>query len=89
MKTVWVFNGPRGAFPSAVFSTREVAEEWIVGERLSGTLTEYPIDVSVFDWAIANGFFVPKKDGDRTSDFIQKFSSAAQEHFHYLEGQLR
>ena len=86
MNTVWIFNGPKGQFPSGAFSSREEAERWIQKHRLSGCLTAYPIDVGVYDWAVAAGFFAPKRDDQRAPEFIQCFSSASQEHYHYEEG---
>jgi hypothetical protein len=85
-KIVWVFNGPRGMFPSAVFSKKELADNWIKLNRLTGTLTAYPLDISVYDWAVNNGCFKPKRDDQRTPEFIGKFSSASQEHYHYEDG---
>jgi hypothetical protein len=83
---VWVFVGEHAAFPSGVFTTRERADSWIRNHRLSGVLTAYPVDQGAYDWAIDQGFFNPKNDDKRTPDFIGKFSSAMQEHFHYAEG---
>lgn len=52
MDTVWVFNGGRNSFPSGVFSQRELAEEWIRKNKITGTITAYPINQGVYDWAI-------------------------------------
>ena len=86
MDSVWVFNGVRGRFPAAVFSTIDKANAWISEHRLSGTLTEYPIDVAVYEWAIASGAFKPKRPDQSEPQFIQRFSSASQRHFHYENG---
>jgi hypothetical protein len=86
MEAVWIFNGPKGQFPSGVFASRETAERWIQQHKLSGTLTAYPVDVGVYDWAIAGGHFVPKRDDRHSAEFIQRFSSASQEHYHYADG---
>jgi hypothetical protein len=83
---VWVFNGERSAFPSAVFNSVEKAEEWIAKRGLSGVLTWYPIDVPVYDWIIAKGWWQPKKEHETEPAFIQQFSSASQEHYHYEFG---
>lgn len=85
--SVWVFTGNGANFASAVFSTSAKAEEWILLHRLSGTLTEYPMDTGVYDWAITRGHFTPKKDYQREADFIASFSSASQEHIHFVDGQ--
>jgi hypothetical protein len=86
--SIWIFNGSKGRFPSGVFTDREMAEEWIRRHKLTGMLTLYPINEGVYDWAIKNGLFKPTKEKEQTEDFIGSFSSAGQEHFHYLEGEL-
>jgi hypothetical protein len=86
MDTVWIFNGSGAQFPSGAFSSREKAETWIQQHRLNGTLTAYPIDIGVYDWAIAAAHFQPKRDEQREPEFIQRFSSASQKHYHYENG---
>jgi hypothetical protein len=81
--TVWVFNGARSNFPSAVFNSRELAEEWISEHNLTGTLTRYPLDEGVYEWAVRRGYFTPKRNDQKTAEFIGRFSSASQEHYHY------
>jgi len=82
---VWVFNGG-GNFPSGVFSKKEIAEAWIAKHKLSGVLTKYPVDEGVYDWSLANGTFKIKKEEQTQPAFIQRFSSASQEHYHYENG---
>ncbi len=89
MDSVWVFNGNRGTFPAAIFSTKEKAEAWIALHRLSGTLTKYPIDQAIYDWAIARGVFKSEHPYQSEPAFIQRFSSASQEHDHYESGSRR
>ena len=84
----WIFNGSNSRFCSGVFSSRENAEKWIYKYKLSGLLTLYPIDESAYDWAINKHFFSPSKDSEKTAEFIQKFTSASQEHYHYENGEL-
>ena len=86
--SIWVFNGPGSNFPAAIFSRRELAEEWIKKHGLTGTLTRYPIDTGTYDWAISKGYFVPKTEEQRSPAFIERFSSASQEHYHYEDGSL-
>jgi hypothetical protein len=86
MEAVWVFNGDGGTFPAAVFSTREGAESWIAGHHTSGCLTRYPVDVPLYEWAMANGHFEPRFPSHRQAPFIQRFSSAYLEHYHYEAG---
>lgn len=79
MKNVFVFNGNKGGFPSGVFSSKAKAEEWIEKYNLSGVLTEYPVDISVYDWRKEQGY-TGKSDQD-----IANFSSAHLAHWHYEE----
>jgi hypothetical protein len=83
MQTVWIFTGSKTQFPSGVFTERQIAERWIREHRLTGTLTAYPVDVGAYDWAVAAGHFSPKREDQRSAEFIQRFSSASQEHYHY------
>jgi hypothetical protein len=83
---VWVFNGAKWNLASAVFSSRSAAEEWISTRRLTGMLTQYPLDISVYDWVVENGLFHPKDDRQKSAAFIQGFSSAYLEHYHYEDG---
>jgi hypothetical protein len=86
LDAVWVFNGEGGTFPAGVFSTREGAEAWIAEHRLSGCLTRYPVDVPLYEWAKANGYLEPRYPSNREPTFIQRFSSAYLEHYHYEAG---
>ncbi|AKK07279.1 hypothetical protein CMUST_14950 [Corynebacterium mustelae] len=83
---VWVFQGERASFPSAIFSSKKSAVQWIEQHNVSGMLSKYPLDVSVYEWSIASGFFKPRKDDHRTSEFIQSFSSACVEDSQYIDG---
>ena len=87
MDGVWVFNGG-GAFPSAVFTSRDRGEAWIALHKLTGALTRYPLDVGVYEWAIGLGAFKPKQSHQSEPKFIGRFSSASLEHYHYEAGQL-
>ncbi|HEY9261239.1 DUF7710 domain-containing protein [Chitinophaga sp.] len=84
--TIWVFNGVNSRFASGVFDQLDQATDWISENKLSGTLTEYPINTGVYDWAIENEFFAPKKQEHTSPEFIGKFSSASQAHFHFENG---
>ncbi len=86
-RSVFVFSGEKNHLPSAVFSTEETARKWIRDNKLSGTLTEYPIDDPIYDWTIRGGYFEPRRDDQRSADFIANFSSAHQNHFHFEEGE--
>jgi hypothetical protein len=88
IQTVWVFNGARAQFPSAVFTIRELAEKWIRDNKLTGILTRYPLDQSVYEWALARQYFEPRKEEHTSSTFIGRFTTASQEHYHYEDGEL-
>jgi hypothetical protein len=86
MNWIWVFNGINGAIPSGVFTERETAEKWIAENQLSGTLTLYPVNEGLYDWAVTNEYFKPKRDDQRSPYFKQTFTSASLEHYHYENG---
>jgi hypothetical protein len=86
---ICVFHGEGGPLASGAFLSRGTAEEWITRHRLSGTLTAYPADVAVYDWIIANGQWRPSKDYQTEPAFIQRFTSAYLEHYHYQDGMPR
>ena len=86
MNEVWIFNGENSYLPSAAFSSLEKAEEWILANKVSGILTSYPIDESLYDWALRAEYFAPKKDYQKEAKFIQRFTSAYRDHYHYENG---
>jgi hypothetical protein len=79
---VWVFNGSRPNFPFAVFSGRALAEEWIASNRLTGTLTAYPLDISVYEWASQRGY-IKRPPG---TEIFWGSAGAYLEHYHYENG---
>lgn len=83
---IWVFNGERAHFPSAVFRSKGAACRWIEQHGLTALLAGYPPDVGVYDWAVANGNFKPKGDRHRTRAFIQTFAGGGQPHYHFENG---
>lgn len=88
MNVIFVFQGDNANFASAVFSNKENAVKWIRDYQLSGILTQYPIDNPIYDWAIDNGYFSPNKDIHKMPEFIEKFSSAYLEHWHFKNGNI-
>ena len=84
--TVWIFCGEGADFPAGVFSTRELADEWILAHRLSGVLNEYPLNFGAYDWAIGKHYFEPKRAEQKTARFKERFTSHQQKHFHYVKG---
>ncbi|QEY26178.1 DUF7710 domain-containing protein [Neisseria zalophi] len=83
---VWVFQGSKASFPSAIFSSKEKAICWIKKHKVSGMLSKYPLDISIYDWTITKGFFKPKRDDQKTPKFIQNFSSVYIEDSQYIDG---
>lgn len=83
---MWIFKS-NGNFPAGVFSSKAKAAEAIAKYKLSGCLTLYPADTLVYDWCIDNDFFTPKNERQKTPKFIESFSSAYQEHYHYTDGE--
>ena len=88
MKDIWIFNGNDGALPAGAFDSKEKAEVFIEKYNLSGCLTKYPVNLSLYDWTIENEYFEPKKDSQKSSKFIETFTSAYTEHYHYENGGL-
>lgn len=80
---MWVFHGSGGRFASAVFTTRDKAEAWIHQYDLTGVLTRYPVDQGVYNWATEKQLFRPTKSEQTEAEFIQRFTSGSQEHYHY------
>lgn len=83
---VWVFNGPKSGLPSGIFTELGRAERWVEEHRLTGTLTAYPLDTGVYEWAIAGGIFRPGKTHEASPEFIGRFTSASMQHHHYEDG---
>lgn len=86
MSTSGYFNGAGARLASGVFRSIETAEEWIGKYKLSGMLTAYPLDEGVFDWAVTTGMFRPKAEKHTSPEFIQGFTTGAQDHIHYEDG---
>jgi hypothetical protein len=85
---IYVFIGEDANFPSGVFTTFKNAEDWIKKYSLSGILNKYPLDIGIYDWAIEKDFFTIKNEYQKESKFIQRFTSASMEHFHFENGNL-
>ena len=88
IKYLWVFNGAFARFPCAVYTTRCNAEGDIKRFGMTGVLTKYPIDMTVFEWAINKDKFIPSEEQRTSPEFVQRFSSASLEHYHYENGEI-
>jgi hypothetical protein len=58
--------------------------EW--RESIRRLLTAYAVDTGVYDRAISKGFLRIDRPKHSTPEFIGRFSSAYQEHYHYSAG---
>lgn len=85
---MYVFIGEGSNFPAGIFTTLENAKEWIEKYSLNGILNKYPIDIGIYDWAIKEDFFTVKNEHQKQSKFIQRFTCASMEHFHFEDGKL-
>jgi len=83
-KSVWVFNSI--IMTRGVFSSKITAENWIKKRQLSGMLTEYPLDIGSYDWAVKNNLFKPKREEHYSPKFIANFTSGHIDHLHYENG---
>lgn len=84
---VWLFQGEASNFSAAVFSNLHTAEKWIEDSKVTGVLTKYPLDTSVYDWAVSTGDFIPQQTYQKEPKFIQKFSNCSSlEHYHFENG---
>jgi len=83
---IWVFCGEGAHFPCACFTTLSSAIAWISETQVSGCLTQYPLDISHYDWAINNGYFLPKFPSHHSPKFIQRFTCAVAKHYHFENG---
>jgi hypothetical protein len=87
ISNIWVFVADGASLPSGVFREKSLASEWIQKRFLSGILTEYPLDVGVYEWAIDNGLFTVKYPSQEEASFIGRFTSAYLKHSHFENGE--
>lgn len=80
----WVFQGEASSHASAIYTDFETAVKWILDARLSGVLTEYPVDEGVYDWAVSHDYY--RRKGDDEPSFVGSFTSANQRHIHFEGG---
>jgi hypothetical protein len=83
---IYVFNADKACFASAVFTSYRHALLWIKHNYLTGILTEYPLNMSCYDWAIRNGHFKDRSPIDRSPVFIASFVSSYQKNWHFRHG---
>lgn len=83
---IYIFSGEGSHFPSGVFTSFKEANNWIMSKKLTGCLNELPINIPLYDWAIQEDFFKPSKEYQKESKFIQNFTCASIDHWHFEEG---
>lgn len=86
--SVWAFHGQGGRFSSGIFMDKREAIAWIAQHKLTGVLTQYPLNQGVYDWAIENTLFEVTKAHESRAEFIQQFTCAGQQHYHFEHGVL-
>jgi len=84
-KFIWVFVGNGGPFPSAVFSSKQRADDWIGSKGLFGVFTLYELDVPAIERSLALGTFRPRPGEPLTADKIGRFAGG-EAHWHYENG---
>ena len=92
-KFVWVFRGDRapsrGGGPctrdGGVFRSVETATVWISRHRLTGRLTQYPLNIGVFDHAVENGWIVPSEDQRNSPEYVGTYCDHLQ-HMRFEDG---
>ena len=86
---IWIFARDAQSAPDGVFTTREAAELWIREHHLTGVLTSFPLAEGCYDWPMLLRLVTGRaEDRGGESAFVASFSSAAQEHHHYTDGEL-
>ncbi|KAA6430319.1 hypothetical protein FOE74_20810 [Rufibacter glacialis] len=89
-KSIWVFNSSNKGLPGGVFDDQFLAEKWIAKNKLTGTLTKYPVNQGALDWAIQNNMVNMKPDKLKVKAqdpyFIGEFTTASMEHYHFEGG---
>lgn len=93
MNDVWIFHEASSKYSGGVFTSISDAEAFVVKYKLSGMLTKYPLNQSVFDWAIENDMHNISahkiKEKSINPRFVGGFTTASQEHYHYENGEKR
>ena len=78
--------GEGARMPSGLFSAQTSAEVWILHNRLTGVLTEFPVDIGVLDWAIRFAEFDPPVEKRASPAYVGRFTSGAVTHFRFEDG---
>ena len=84
VRGIYVFHGSGGKFASAVYESLDQATKSIAKLGMSGLLTWYPIGFTVYEYSTDMGFFKGRSRED--VKFIQRFTSASLEHYHFEGG---
>lgn len=82
-KYMWIIQSSKSRNIVGCFFKQEDAEQFIYKHQLQCILTQFPMDQSVYDWVIENGFWKPKFESQTQGEFISDFSSAYLKHEHF------
>ncbi|WP_375766432.1 hypothetical protein NR798_32740 [Archangium gephyra] len=80
---VWLFTGEGAAQPTAAFSRKQLADDWLAKNRFSGTLVPYPLDRSRYEYDRDWGQAALPPPG---SDEAQRYVGTVGERYEYFEG---
>ena len=81
---VYIFHGLSARFAASVYESLEQADFDIKLKEMSGLLTIYPLNETVYDYCVRAKLFEEKENV--SSKFVQSFTSAYLEHYHYKDG---
>ncbi len=85
-KFIFVFHGEGAKFAAGVYDNLEEAKRSIAAHKMSGMLTSYSVNETAYDYAVRSDFFQPKST--QSESFVQNFTSASQEHYHFQNGEI-
>jgi hypothetical protein len=83
--SVWIFNGDRARYASAVFETAEAGITWAADHRVTGILAEYPYG-GAYDAAVSEGRFTESKPHHGTAEHVAAFGPGLR-HIYLTESQ--
>lgn len=82
-KETFVFVGEGSDFPLGIFTALENAKEYMEKYSLSGTVNQFPINIGIMIGGIEEDLFKVKNEYQKGPKFIERFSYASIEHFHF------
>lgn len=83
LEYIWIIQNSENSNLIACFLNKNDAEKYIQDNHIKCMLTQYPVNISVYDWVISNDYWTPKIEPQKSAAFKANFSSAYLEHDHY------